>query len=125
MALQLQTNARDACSDAVDALINTGAGTAQLKFETSGDVEVATIDLQNPAFGNSSTGIITLAGVPLSDTSATGGTVAQFSIYNRNATKVLEGTCGVSASDINISSVTIGAGDTVTLTSLTIQTPAS
>lgn len=125
MALTLETNARDACSDAIDALINTGAGTAQLKFETSGDVEVATIDLQNPAFGASATGVITLQGVPLSDTSATGGTVAQFSIYNRNATKVLEGTVSTSGADINISSVSIGATDTVTLTALTITTPAS
>jgi hypothetical protein len=124
MALTLETNARNALSDALDDLVNTGSGTANIKFETSGDVEVATVDLQNPAFGASSTGTITLAGTPLSDSSATGGTVAQFSIYNRNGTKVLEGTVSTSGADINISSVTVGATDQVTLTSFTITTPA-
>ena len=125
MALQLQDLTRDAISNAVDDLINTGAGVANLKFETAADVAVATIPLANPAFGDSAAGVITLAGVPLSDPAAVGGTIAQFSIFNRDAAKVLEGTCGVSASDINISSLTIGAGDTVTLTSLVISTPAS
>jgi len=125
MALTLETNARDACSNAIDDLVNTGGGTSQLKFETSGDVEVATIDLQSTAFGASNTGVITLAGVPLSDTSATGGTVAQFSIYNRASTKVLEGNVSTSGASINISSLSIGAGDTVTLTSFTITTPAT
>lgn len=125
MALTLQTNARNACSDAIDDLINTGGSAATLKFETGASVVVATITLQNPAFGSSSTGVITLAGVPLSDTSAVGGTTTQFSIFNRSTTKVLQGTVGVSASDINISSTVIGAGDTVTLTALTITTPAT
>jgi len=81
--------------------------------------------LQSTAFGASNTGVITLAGVPLSDTSATGGTVAQFSIYNRASTKVLEGNVSTSGASINISSLSIGAGGTVTLTSFAITTPAT
>lgn len=125
MALTLETPTRNALADALDALINTGAGTAQLKFETSADVAVATIDLPNPAFGAAVAGVITLSGTPLQDTNAAGGSVAQFSIYDRGSAKVLEGTVATSGADINISSTTIGVGDTVELTSFTITVPAS
>jgi hypothetical protein len=121
----LETNLRNALADAIDDLVNTGAGTANLKFETSGDAEVATINFNNPAFGAAATGVITLQGTPLQDSSATGGTVAQFSIYNRNGTKVLEGTVATSGADINITSTTIAATEVVQLTSLTITVPAS
>lgn len=121
----LETGARNALADALDAYVNTGAGTATFKLETSGDVEVASFDLQNPAFGNAATGVITLQGVPLQDTSAAGGTIAQASLYNRNATKVLESVAATSGQEVTVSSTTVGAGETVTLTSLTITQPAS
>lgn len=121
----LETVLRNVLADAIDNEINTGAGTANIKFETSGDVEVATINLANPAFGAAATGVITLAGVPLSDTSATGGTVAQASIYDRDGTKQCEMSVAVSGSDIDISSVTVAATDQVDLTALTITVPAS
>ena len=125
MALTLETTHRDALADAIDDEVNTGSGTATLVFETSGDVEVATIDLQNPAFGASSSGTITLAGTPLSDTNATGGTIAQFSLEDRDGTKQLEGTVATSGADINITSTTIAASETVTLSSFTLTVPAS
>ena len=121
----LETALRNVLADAIDAEINTGAGTAALQFETSGDVEVATINLQNPAFGAAAAGVITLQGVPLSDSSATGGTVAQASIYDRDATKQLEMTVGTGGQEIVISSTSVGATDQVDLTSLTITVPAS
>ena len=121
----LETVARNALADAFDDIVNTGAGTSNLKLETSGDVEVATINFQNPAFGAAATGVITLAGVPLQDASATGGTVAQGSIYNRNAAKVSESVAATSGQEITMSSLTIGATEVVTLTALTVTVPAS
>lgn len=121
----LETAARNAQADAFDAYVNTGAGTANLKLETSGDVEVATFNFENPAFGAASNGVITLAGVPIADSSATGGTVAQGSIYNRNGDKVCESPAATSGQEITVSSTTIGAGETVTLTALTVTQPPS
>ncbi len=124
MALTLETVLRDILADAIDNELNTGAATSNMKLETSGDVECATIDFQNPAFGNSSVGVITLQGVPLSDTSATGGTVAQFSLFDRDGTKQLEGVVQVSGADLDLSSLSVGVGDTVELTAFTITVPA-
>jgi molybdopterin-binding protein len=121
----LETVLRNVLADAIDTEINTGAGTAELHFETSADAEVATIALQNPAFGPAATGVITLQGVPLSDTSATGGTTTQASIYDRDATKQLEMTVGTSGTEIIISDNVILATDQVDLNSLTITVPAS
>jgi hypothetical protein len=123
MALTLATTMRDAIADAVDTRVGT---TATMEFQDSGNTEVATISLANPAFGASSTGTITLGGVPLSDTSATGGTMAKFVIKSGGTTTEITGTVGTSGQDINFpGGLTVGAGDTVTLTSFTITCPAS
>ena len=127
MVLILETGLRDALANEIDNFIN--AGTApELVFETSGDVAVATIILNATlAFGSASAGVITMADQPLSDTNAAGGTVAQFSIYqnvSQGAAKVLEGNVQTSGGDINLSSLSVGATDTVELSTFTITVPA-
>jgi hypothetical protein len=121
----LETAARNAQADAFDAYVNTGSGTATFKLETSSDEEVASFDLQNPAFGAASNGVITLQGVTLQDTSAAGGTVAQASLYNRDGTKVSESVAATSGQEVTVSSTTVGVGETVSLTALTVTQPAS
>lgn len=121
----LTTTMRDALANGFDDAVNTGGGTAEFRLETSGDVEVATFLLQNPAFGAASTGVITLAGVPIQDASATGGTVAQASLYSRAGTKLCESVAATSGQEVTVSSLTVGAGEVVTLTSLTVTQPAS
>jgi hypothetical protein len=124
MALTLATGTRDAIANAVDDYINSGTA-ATLEFQTSGNAEVATLTLGDPAFGASSTGVITLAGTPLSDTDATAGTMAKF-VIKVDSTAAITGTVGTTGSDINFSGgVVVENGDTVQLTSLTITCPAS
>lgn len=124
----LTTALRNDLADQIDDSVNTGTGTSQLIFETAADAPLATLNLQNPAFGTAATGVITLQGTPLSDTSATAGTCAQASVYDRTtptAEKQFEMSVGTGAQDIVISSTVFGAGDTVQLTSLTVTVPAS
>jgi len=120
----LETSARNAACDAIVDLIDAGAGAGTLVFETSGDVEVATLTFSDPAFGDAATGTATASAIT-SDTNATGGTIAQASAYDSNAAKVIEFTCGTSGADINLSSLSITAGDTVSCSSLTVTVPAS
>jgi len=115
----LETAMRNALANAFDDAVSAG----YLQLETSSDVEVATFTFQDPAFGAAATGVITLAGVPISDSSATGGVVAQGSIYDGADTKLAEATAGTSAADIIMSSLTVGAGETVNLTALTVTVP--
>jgi len=120
----LETSARNAACDAIVDLIDAGAGAGTLQFETSGDVEVATLTFSDPAFGNAASGTATASAIT-EDSNATGGTIAQASAYDSNAAKVIEFTCGTSGADINLSSLSITAGDTVSCSSLTITVPAS
>ena len=124
MALTLLNGVRNAMADAMDGIINTGSGTSVMQLETFDDIEVATFSFQNPAFGAASSGIITLLGTTLSDTSATGGLVAQYSIYDRDAAKVLEGVVATGGADLSLTSLNIGATDTVELTAFSIEVPA-
>jgi len=121
----LEAAAQNAACDAIVDLIDVG-GAGTLVFQTSGDVEVATLTFNATAFGAASAGTATAAAIT-PDTSATGGTVAQASIFSGGASKIME--CTVSApaggGDIELSSLTVGAGDTVSCSSLTITVPAS
>ena len=128
MALTLSTTMRNAIADQVDATINAGGGAGFLEFRTSADVEVATITFDATAFGSASAGVITMASAPKSDTNATGGTMDDFVIRDNGSPSVLliSGTVGTSGQDINFAGgLTVGAGDTVELTSFTITCPAS
>lgn len=119
----LETAARNAAANAVVDLLDAGSGAAYVQFETSGDTEVATLIMSDPAFGNAATGVATASAIA-SDTDATGGTVEHASFYDSDNNKVFEMACGTSGSEINMSSLTIGAGDTVSLSSVTVTQPA-
>lgn len=123
----LETVARNAACNGIVDLVDGGAGNGKLVFETSGDAEVATISFGATAFGNAATGVATLQGVPLSDTTPVGGTVAQASLYDGATTpaKILEATVATTGAEINLSSLVIATADTVQLTSLTVTVPAS
>ncbi len=123
--MNLEAALRNVLADAIDTAFNV-SGPGSLLFETSGDAEVATMaSVQNPAFGAAAAGVITLLGVTLSDTSATGGTTVQFSGRDGASLKQWELTVGTSGTEIIISSTVVGATDQVDLTALTITVPAS
>lgn len=112
------------CNFVVDQL-DEGTPPGTLEFQTSGDVEVATLTLGNPAFGASSSGTAT-ANAITSDASATGGTVAKARLKNNaGVDKII---CSVTATggggDIELDDITITAGQAVSMTSLTYSAPA-
>ena len=120
----ITTAARNAACDAIVGLIDGGTGAGDLVFRTSGDVEVATCPFSATAFGNSATGTATAASIT-DDSSATGGTVSKATADDGDATEVIEFTVATSGQDIDISSTTVAASDTVSVSSLTVTMPAS
>lgn len=120
--MKLTTVSRNAMCNAFVDLLNSGT----IVFETSGDAEVATCTFASTAFGAASSGVATAETIT-DDTSATGGTVDHAVLVGAATTEFAELTCSVTGGggDIQLTSTTIGAGDTVSITSLTMTMPSS
>lgn len=131
MAYTLSTAAQNAACDAIVDLVDTGSGTAAIQMRDSGQL-IATLNLNNPAFGASSSGVATLdvvtTAVEGSVTPAGFSTIDRFTIVDRDGTAVFTGSAGsvaTSGADINLSSVTVNQNDEVRITGLTVTVPAS
>lgn len=123
MAVTHPTAFRDTVADLVDSTLST---TAKLVFRLTGTAgspgtAVATLSFGNPAFGASSSGTITANSIT-SDTNATGNAspVATATLETGAGTVIVHCAVAASGSDINLTGgLTIGAGDTVSCSSLT------
>lgn len=112
----LSTAAKNAALDAVTALVNGGsiAASGSLILLTSGDAEVASIVLSNPAFASASGGSATCNSTT-ADTNTTAGTVAKYKVTDRDGAEVWSG----SSSELTLTTGVYGTGDTATLISWT------
>lgn len=122
MAVTYTTAVKTARMNAVKDQIDAGAGAGVLEIGTSGMASVlATITLADPC-GTVTNGVLTFSGMPRSDTSAdASGTAAAARIRDSNNTDIVTGlTVGTSGTDIILDSVSITAGQTVTINSATI-----
>jgi len=126
MGITNTTNARNAAADAVVDLIDAGAGAGTIEYQTAGSAEVATLTFSDPAFGAAAAGVATASAVT-DDTDATGGTVTKAVIKDSDGTEVFTVTVSNTGGggDIQVDNVIIGAGVTVSLSSLTYTAPAS
>lgn len=128
MAVTLTTTARNAACDAIVDLCDLGTTdpNGDLVIRSGADAEVAILALSDPAFGDAATGTATANAIS-DDTNATGGTADDFILQDRDNTEVLEGsvTATGGGGDLELSSVTISGGDTVSVSSLTVTVPAS
>lgn len=105
------------------AVVTAIGGTGVLEIGTTGMASIlATIALNSTA-GTAASGVLTFSGFPKSDTAADNtGTAAVARIRTATGgTDIVTGlTVGTSASDINLDSTSITAGQTVTITAATI-----
>lgn len=132
MAATLTTAARNAACDAIVDLLDAGNEAAQIVLTLSnGTTEVATLTMNDPAFGSAVAGVATMDNSPtVEDTSATGNasaaTIAIFNSMNSGTpTEVFRCAVGTSGSDINLTNNVIAATEGVQLTSFTVTVPAS
>ena len=130
MALTHTTAVRNAAADAVVDLIDAGTtdATGDLVLMTSGDVEVATLAMTNPAYGAAGAVVAGRADSATisDDTNATGGTLALFKVQDRDNTEIFRGTVTATGGggDIEASSVTVAAADTVQCSALNYSASA-
>ena len=122
----LTDTTRNALVDELTSLIDAG-GAGTLVFETTGDVEVATLTFSADSFPAASSGSADSNAIT-SDSSAAGGVIDHVMIVSGGAADIMECTIATDSSeDFEISSLTISAGDQVSIAAggVTITQPAS
>lgn len=129
MAVRIADSVRNSRIDAIRAAIDAGAGAGLLRIYagskpgtkggTPAGALLAELTCADPC-GSSTTGVLTFT-TPFSDTSANAtGTAAFFYLVDSTGTFVCDGDCGTSGSDLNLTTLSIVAGQPVQVTSLTI-----
>jgi hypothetical protein len=121
MAVNYAAALKDTRMTAVVNAIDNNAAAAYIEIGTSGmAATLVTITLAKPSFTESG-GVITMAGAPKSGTAGASGTAAAARIKDGGGGIQVSGlTVGTSGADINLNSVSITSGQTVTLSSGTI-----
>ncbi len=129
MAVTLTTAARNAACDAIVDLLDGGSGdsTGDIAFSTSAPATLCVCTLAATAFGSSSSGTATAGTIAAGTVSGSSNpsTVALALFRNKANTEIFRCAVGTSGSDINLSSVSVNDGDTITVSSLTFTVPAS
>ena len=129
MAVRIADTVRNSRIDAIRAAIDAGPAGGLLRIYsgskpgTKGAAPAGTLLAEltcaDPC-GSSSSGVLTFT-VPFSDTSANNtGTAAFFYLVDSTGAFVCDGDCGTSGSDLNLTTLSIVAGQPVQVTSLTI-----
>jgi hypothetical protein len=119
MSVTYRTSLKDTRMNAVNADIGASGllviGTSALSGATG---VLATVPCAASAFGASSSGTITLAGVPLTVVAAATGAAALAEFRTAGGTVVISGlTVGTSGTNVVLGTTAIAAGDIVNITS--------
>lgn len=122
MAVNYAATLKDDRMQKVIDRLDAQSGSAFIEICTAAYASIlATVTLAKPSFTLSG-GVITMAGAPKSDTSADNtGTAALVRVKDSAGTVWVSGlTCGVGSGDLQLNSLSITAGQTFTITSMTI-----
>lgn len=125
MAVNYRASLKTTRMTAVRDDIDSGGAAGRLEICSAGYAAIlatVTLGYSGASTGTISGDVLTLAGFPRSDTSAdNSGTAAVARIRNSAGADIVTGlTVGLSGSDINLDSLSITAGQTVTINSATI-----
>lgn len=136
MALTLATATQNAACDAVVDLIDAGAGTegqlqiydgtrpASANTAVGTQVLLADLPLANPAFGAAASGAATLQGVPIEVNAIATGTATWFRVLDTDGNTILDGSVGVSGTDLIVNTTTVTNGVAFRVTAGTVTMPS-
>lgn len=132
----VSTAARNAACNAVVDLLDAGAGDGTLKIydgtrpanantAVTTQVLLAQLTYADPAFGAAAAGVATANAIDSDASADDSGTASWFRSEDSDSNTVMDGDVGLSGSGANLilDSVSITAGQTVSVTSLTYTQP--
>lgn len=120
MALTHVSGTRNAMANACVDIIDTGSTDTygDLVIMTTGGAALVTMTwTTGTAFGAATGGTATMNSIP--NGTATAGTAGLFKFQDRNNAEVFRGTVGTTGADLNLTSVTLSGGDTISISSFT------
>ena len=128
MTIGIATTVRNAMLDAINTAMNAGAGAALIRIydgsrpATGGTVTtlLAELTCTDPAAPSASSGVLTFSTITSDSSANASGTATWGRIVDSNAAFVFDFSVGTSGEDLNLNSVGITAGQTVSITSATI-----
>lgn len=134
MALQLSVASRNALLDTISTSVGSGgilriysgARPANVGTAIGAQVVLAELTLGSPLAPSASGGVLTLNAITQDSSANATGTASFFRIFQSNGTTaVIDGDVAVSASDLNLNTVSIVSGGPVQITSFTITAPGA
>jgi hypothetical protein len=134
MATRLAEASQDAMADAVAALLDGGSIEIRTGYQpatpddTATGTLLATLTLNNPAFGAASAGAAALSLTPAITAVASGsGTAGWFRALTSGSAAVLDGSCSASGGggDMFITNTAVVSGQSLSVVSWSIEMPAS
>jgi len=119
---------RDLIADTVTGAVDAGGAAGTLNFyTTNGGTLLATLTFTFPnAFGTAASGTAAAASIT-EDANTAAGTVAWFEVHDSNGNTIFEGDVtsdDVGTGSILLSSVALGTGDTLSVSSLSYSAPS-
>jgi hypothetical protein len=136
MAVKLATATVNAMASAAVALIDDGStGTIKVYSGTqpananasiTGTL-LATFDLEDPAFGSPTAGVVTLSGTPLEAAGVAAGTATHFRVQASDGDAIFDGAVSVTggSGELLLNTVSISDGVSISITSGSFTMPAS
>ena len=119
--------AANAACDAMAALADSGrlriyGGVKPADADTvvAGQVLLAELTMNAPAFAAAGFGVATAYGITSDPSAAATGTASWFRLTRSNGTTVCDGSVGIEGADLNLDSVAIRAGAAVAVTSFSL-----
>jgi len=138
MAESITNVAAIAAADAVVDLVDGGAGAGLLRIydgsvptdadtALSGNTLLAELTMSDPAFGNAADGgpggLATASAIGDETSAPATGTATFFRMVDSNALAVMQGAVGTAGAELNLNSVSISTGVTVSVSSFTYTQP--
>lgn len=136
---RISNAAAKAACDAIVDLIDGGAGAGYVEIRTGSqpaDPDAAatgtllgTLTCTDPAFGAAADatpgGEATAAAITDDSSADATGTAGYFRAYDSNSVAILDGECGTSGADMNLNTLSITIGGTISITAWTVKMPES
>lgn len=128
MAIAYATALRNTRMDAIDDLANGGVGAALIRIydgtrpATGGTATtlLAELTASDPMFGASSTGVLTASAITQDSSANATGTASWFRVVDSAAAFVMDGNCGTSGSDLNLTTLSIVITQPVSISSFVL-----